>query len=179
MRSAAATSSETARILAPMPLRYSTTSRPTTIRMAATKVSIEKTPILMPAPNWIVAVHPAAGDFARIVAVDLKQSILDDVGEAKGDEDDEQAVLADDALEQEALQRETDAKRDRQHDDGRCHRIEAKADREGQQRKAGQYDEVAMGDVDKAHDASRERQAGGKQRVQAAEQHALQQLIDP
>ena len=31
-----------------------------------------------------------------------------------------------------------------------------------------------MGDVDKAHDAGRQRQAGGEQRVKTAEHHPLQ-----
>ena len=43
-------------------------------------------------------------------------------------------VLADDALEQQALQAETEYKGNREHDDGRCHRIEAERRRQHQQR---------------------------------------------
>ena len=96
------------------------------MRMAATKVSAENTPMLIRRPAGSLRFPSSRPRLLRVGAVRLQQSILDDVGEAKGNQDDEQAMLADDALEQETLQCETDTKRDRQHDDGRCHRIEAK-----------------------------------------------------
>ncbi len=46
----------------------------------------------------------AAGDFLRVGAEALEQAVLDDDREAERDQDDEQHVLADDALQQEALQ---------------------------------------------------------------------------
>ena len=71
------------------------------------------------------------------------------------------------------------AKGDRQDDERRDDRIEAERCRQRQQDEAGQDDEIAVGDIDEAHDAGRERQAGREQRVKAAEQDALQELIDP
>ena len=50
-------------------------------------------------------------------------------------------------------------------------------DDEGQER--GQDAEVAVGQVDEAHDAEDERQAGREQRVQPAEQDALDDRVDP
>ena len=48
------------------------------------------------------------------------------------------------------------------------------------QREVGaKHDEVAVRDVDQAHDAEDQRQPHGEQRVQAAEQHALNDGVEP
>jgi len=42
-----------------------------------------------------------------------------------------------------------------------------------------EHDQIAMGNVDQPHDAEDQRQAGGEQRVEPAEQHALDDGVDP
>ena len=43
----------------------------------------------------------------------------------------------------------------------------------------GEHDQVAMGEVDQAHDAEDEAEARGEQRVEAAEQDALHDGVEP
>ncbi len=43
----------------------------------------------------------------------------------------------------------------------------------------GKHDQVAMGDVDQAHDAEDQRKPGGKQRVKPADQNSLNDGVDP
>ena len=43
----------------------------------------------------------------------------------------------------------------------------------------GEHDEVAMGDIDQPHDAEDQRQPGGEHGVKPADQHALQDDVDP
>ena len=40
-------------------------------------------------------------------------------------------------------------------------------------------DQVAMGDIDQPHDAEDQRQAGGEQRIEPADQNALDDDVDP
>ena len=48
-----------------------------------------------------------------------------------------------------------------------------------QDREGGEHDEIAMGEVDQPHDAEDQRQPGREQGVEAAEQNALDQCIEP
>src|SRR5262249_4535301 len=43
----------------------------------------------------------------------------------------------------------------------------------------GEHDEIAMRNVDEPHDAEDERQAGGEHRIEPADQHALEDDVDP
>ena len=58
-------------------------------------------------------------------------------------------------------------------------RVEAERRDQRQDQKRGEDDEVAMGQIDQPHDAEDQRQAGGEQRVEAAEQHALDDGVEP
>ena len=49
----------------------------------------------------------------------------------------------------------------------------------GSKDKGGEYDEVAMGQIDQPHHPEHEREPGGKQGIEAAQQHALDQCIEP
>ena len=42
-----------------------------------------------------------------------------------------------------------------------------------------EHDEIAVGDVDQPHDAERQRQADREQRIDAAEQAALDEDVEP
>ncbi len=50
---------------------------------------------------------------------------------------------------------------------------------ERQDREGRQHDEVAMREIDQPHDAEDQRQAGGEQRIEAAEQDALDDGVEP
>jgi hypothetical protein len=43
---------------------------------------------------------------------------------------------------------------------------------------SGDDDQIAMSNVDKAHDAEDQRQTGGEKRIEAAQQHALNNDVD-
>jgi hypothetical protein len=123
--------------------------------------------------------HPPAGNLLWVGAETLEQSVLDDDRQCEGDENDQQHVLADDALQQKALQTEAESEGERQHDQRCHHRVEAEQTRQQKQSVAAEDDEIPVGDVDKAHHSGRQRQADGEQRVEAAEHDALKQLVDP
>ena len=57
--------------------------------------------------------------------------------------------------------------------------IEAELARDDEHGKGGEHDQVAMGEIDQPHDAEDQRQPGREQRVEAAEQNALDQCIEP
>ena len=80
------------------------------------------------------------------------------------------------ALQQHALQRPTDGERGgvkiRPTRNGDQPRVAAKR----QNHERSEHDEVAVGDIDEAHHAERQRKAEREQRIEAAEQHALHQL---
>ena len=71
----------------------------------------------------------------------------------EGHENDQKHILADDALQQKALEAETEQEGDRQYDQRRDDGIEAERRRQQQQHVAGQDDEIAVGDIDEAHHA--------------------------
>ena len=50
---------------------------------------------------------------------------------------------------------------------------------EREDQEGGEDDEVAMREVDQPHDAEDQRQAGGVERVEPAEQHALDDGVEP
>jgi len=121
----------------------------------------------------------AAGDLADIGAVDALQAVLDDDRQAEGDEDDRQHVLAEHALQQQPLQQVAAGEGEGQHDRDRGQRRQAEALGQRPQDEGDENDQVAVGDVDEAHDADRQRQPHGEQRIQPAHQDALHDLIEP
>ena len=100
------------------------------------------------------------------------------IDEPERDEDYQQDVFPDNALQQIALEGEPGDESDRQDDDRADDGIEAERCRQGQQREASQNDEVAVGDVDEAHDAGAERKTGREKRIKSSQQDALHKLVD-
>ena len=80
---------------------------------------------------------------------------------------------ADGAVEDEALQEVADGEHQRQGDEGGERQRQAGEGHQRQDQEGGHGDEVAMGEVDQAHDAEDQREAGSEQRIEAAEQDAL------
>ena len=50
---------------------------------------------------------------------------------------------------------------------------------EHQDQIGGEHDQVAMGEIDQPHDAEDEAEAGGEQRIEPAEQDALDDRVEP
>ena len=109
----------------------------------------------------------------------LEQRVLDDDTEAEGHEDRRQRVGAHHPVEDEALQHvaaDGEARNDQEERDERVH-VEGGGRRHRQE---GRQDrQVAVRQVDEAHDAEGERQARGEQGEQPTEQDPLDHGVDP
>ena len=135
------------------------------------------------------AMPPPSGSDAALERADLEppavgregfeQPVLDDDRQAEGDQQRRQDVAAERAVEQERLQRVAEGEHDR-HDD-RAARSARHAERWSQREdeERGEHDQVAMREIDQPHDAEDQRQAGGEERVEAAEQDSLEERVEP
>ena len=117
--------------------------------------------------------------FAAIGGEQFQQAVLDDDRQAEGHQKRWQQVVAERAVEQEALQGITDDRHRRHDQQQRSQRIETEGLRHHQRDVGGEHDQIAMGDVDQPHDAEDQRQAGGEHGVEPADQHALQDDVEP
>ncbi len=120
----------------------------------------------------------AAGELAGVGAVSLQEAVLDDDRQTKGHEEDRQDALADGPLQEEALQDIARAKGDREEDERDQEGRPPENAGQRQDDEGEQHDHVAVGDVDEAHDAERQRQAEREQRVEAADQHTLDKEVE-
>ena len=98
--------------------------------------------------------------------------------QSEGREHRHQQAAAGAALEHEALQRPADQRHHRRNDQEAEKRLDREAVGQHKERIGGQDREAAVRQVDEPHDAEHERQAAGDQRVVAAEQDALEDLVD-
>ncbi|MNT14355.1 hypothetical protein D3C72_1493570 [compost metagenome] len=115
-------------------------------------------------------------DGARVGREQLQQQVLDHDRQAEGHDQRGQRVLAQRAVEHVALQQVAEAEGQRQHREHHqpWHRCAGHRDT-GDHREGAQDDEVALRRVGQPHDAEHQRLAEREQRVEAAEQHALEQ----
>ena len=90
-----------------------------------------------------------------------------------------QQIVAERAVEQPALQHVADRRHDRRHDDDGEQRIEPERVGGHQRDIGGEHDQVAVRDVDEAHHAEDQREPGGEHGVEPADQHALDDDVDP
>ena len=121
----------------------------------------------------------AGGQLLAVRRKDFQERVLDDDRQAEGDEQRRQDIRPQGEVEQAALERVADGEHQRHDDRQRDQRMHANAGDDGEAEEARQHDQVAMGDVDQPHDAEDERQAGGEQRVEPADQDALYDGVDP
>ena len=82
------------------------------------------------------------------------------------------------AIEQHRLQRVTEREHQR-HDHGAGNDQRHAGGGRPQNEKSAQHDQIAMREIDQPHDAENDRQAGGIERIKPAQQHSLQQRVDP
>jgi len=112
---------------------------------------------------------------ARVGREQLQQQVLDHDREPEGHDQRGQRVLAQRAVEHEALQPVAEAEGDRQHRQRGEQRRVPEQRRAGDHREGAEDDEVALRRVRQPHDAEHQRLPEREQRVQAAEQDALEQ----
>ena len=115
----------------------------------------------------------------RVGAVDFQQTVLDDDGEPEGHQQRRQYVVAKGLVQNAALKHIADPGHDGHDDNKGKQRGKTEGGRDCQTEKGGQHDEVAMGNVDQAHDTENKRQSGGEERIKPTEQNALKDGIDP
>ena len=114
---------------------------------------------------------------AAVVREQDEQYILDDDRQAERHQQWRQLV-AQREVQQSALQRVAEDRDGRHDDDQRRERTDAER-LHGEIRHIGRdHDEIAVRDVDQAHDAKDERQTCGKQRIKPAEQNTLDDDVD-
>jgi hypothetical protein len=130
------------------------------------------------AERHALRVEPTGFDGARVGREQFEQQVLDDDRQAEGDDQRRQRVFAERAVEHVALQRVAEAEchgqhreRDRRHQPRRG--IAARHRHARDDRKRTEDDEVALRRVGEPHHAEHQRLAEREQRVEAAEQHAL------
>ncbi|MHC2485918.1 hypothetical protein ACVIKP_007773 [Rhizobium leguminosarum] len=125
------------------------------------------------------AFEAAGKDAAAIGGKTFEQAVLDDDRQAEGDEQRRQDILAERAVEQEILQAPTDGEHQRHRYQGGNKRVEPECRHQHQDQEGGKHDQVAMGEVDQPHNAEDETEPRCKQRIEPAEQHALENGIKP
>ena len=107
-----------------------------------------------------------------------QQPVLDDDREPEGDEQRHQQVGAERAVEHQPLQPPAEREHEGQGDQQRHPDRHEQRRREREDEVGGEHDEVAMREVDEPHDAEDQRKAGGVERVESAEQGALDDGVD-
>ena len=112
-------------------------------------------------------------------AVALQQHVLQDDADPEADEDARQRVGAEREVEDPALRDETDHRHHRHDDRQRHDEIAAERRSPGEDEVGGEDGEVAVGEVDEAHHPERQREPGGEQGVETAQQDALDDGVDP
>ena len=77
------------------------------------------------------------------------------------------------------MQRVPDDRHQRDDDEQGCEWADAKGLRDDEREESGEHNEIAVRDVDEAHDAEDERKAGGEEGVKPADENALHDGIHP
>ena len=118
------------------------------------------------------SVEPAA-----VGGEQLEQPVLNDDGEAEGDQERRQEIIAEGAIEEQALQRVADRRHDRCHDDNRGQRIEPERVGRHQRDIGRKHDQIAMRDVDEPHHPEDQRQPRGEHRIEPPDQDPLDEDV--
>ena len=105
--------------------------------------------------------------------------VLHDDGEAERHQQRRQNIAAQRAVENAKLQQIAEGRRHGDDHDEARQRMQAGQLDNQQGEIRGRDNQIAMRDVDQPHDPENQRQAGGKQRVEAANQDALNDGVDP
>ncbi len=109
----------------------------------------------------------------------LQEAVLDDDRKPERHQQRRQDVGSKRAVEHEKLQRIAGRKHQGERDRGCREGIEAECARRRQDDEGREHDEIAMGKIDEPHDPEDEGQSRREQRVEAAQEHALDDRVDP
>ncbi len=135
-------------------------------------------PTARPPPSWIecVSMAPAASRWlsAEKASSRLFWMMMERPKVTSRGKD----IAAQGAVEECALQRVAEHEQDRRRHQRAEERPDAQRLGDGQHDEGREHDEVAVRQVDEAHDAEDQRQAGGEQRVEPAQHDALQQGVE-
>ena len=126
-----------------------------------------------------LAVSSAGIHLLRIGRVGLQKRILNDDGQAEGNQERGQTVIAQNLVQDSAQQRRFDCGHGRHNDQQRRQRVQANGGGHRQSEIGGENDEITVGDVDEPHDAEDQREPGGEEREKAAEERPLNEGIQP
>ncbi len=129
-------------------------------------------------PAVVGEIADIGGERTGVGAEALEQEIVDDDREPEGREHRHEQPAARAALEHQALERPADQRHRRRDQAEAEKRLDAEAVGQNEEGVGGQHRQAAMREVDDAHDAEHEREPAGDQRVIAAEQHALNDLVE-
>ena len=180
--SAVSGSCAVARIWRPACVLERNSCRPPKIRTATPSVSAPIAEI----DSWLVicqlavAIEPAfCAERANIGREPLLEQVLNDDREPEGRQQRHQQSRAQAALEQRALQHVADQQHHRQHRQDREERRGVPVLEQEEDEVGTEHGEVAVREVDDPHDAEHQRQPAGEQPVEAAEQDALDDVVDP
>ena len=126
--------------------------------------------------------EPARLDGPGIGRVDLLEQVLDDDGEAEGDDQRGQRVLSQRSVQHRPLQavarREADRQQRQQRDPGRERRGKAESERQRGSGEGAEHDEVAVRGVGEAHDPEDQRLAEREERVHPSEEDSLHDGVE-
>ena len=115
---------------------------------------------------------------AGVGAEALEQEVVENDRQPEGRQHRHQQPAAGAAFEHQALQRPADQRHRRRNDQEAEKRLDREPVGQNVERVGGEHRQAAVREVDDAHDAEHERQSAGDQRVIAAEQDALEDLVD-
>ena len=104
--------------------------------------------------------EPAHVDAAAVGRERFKEPVLDHDRKAERDQERRQDVRSERAVEHLRLEGITDREHDWRSDERCDEGVKAKRGDEGQDQEGGEYDEIAVREIDEAHDAEDQRQAG-------------------
>ena len=116
---------------------------------------------------------------ARIRMKDLLKPVAQNDREAERREQRRERIWPHRPVQEYALQGIAQAEHQRRHRQDREERIEVHLHDRPQREIGGENQEVAMSDVDQAHDAVGDRKADREQRVKPAEKNALKNRVEP
>ena len=115
----------------------------------------------------------------RIRRKNLEQQVLDDDGDPEGHQQRRQEVVAQRVVEDAALQQVAEEEHEGQHRDHADEGIDPGRLDHHHRDEGGEHDEIAMRDIHQPHHAEDDGEPGGKERVEPAREHALDDAVDP
>jgi hypothetical protein len=171
-------SSAVARIDRPTSVRLRKASMPPRSDRHGQRRELADGDVVAERPAVVGEIADIGRERAGVGAEALEQEVVDNDRQPEGRQHRHQKPAAGAAFEHQALQRPADQRHQRRDDQEAEKRLDREPVGQHIERVSGEHRQAAVGKVDDAHDAEHERQSARDQRVIAAEQHALKDLVD-